>query len=268
MSDNLQEVQMEGLTAQELEETVSFFVERQEFKLNRSLLFRKVDILKDENFPLPLRVDIESFRAFSVWLHHDHLPMLQGIYHETSGQITYSGYDPENLYRLATFFDLCSLADNVMDCIRKAHNSLGVGFSKDAITKIYNQQLPHWGLTLYAALWIHLEDTRPNNYMKLTTKAERDDLLENQIIAADVNLHRGPWYPGSQSACRFHLHLAHMNEACIRNHSVDLCTWVIDKDGMVEELQNWRTKRLLNPVNTQSNLSSQVSEASVDTSSD
>ncbi|TGO28418.1 hypothetical protein BPAE_0028g00670 [Botrytis paeoniae] len=268
MSDNIQEVQTEGLSVQESEETVSIFVEHQEFKINKSLLFRKVHRFRVENFPLPLKVDIESFEAFSVWLHTDKLPVLHGIYDEKEGKITYVGYDPETMYKLAICSELELLADNIMDCIRQIHNSLGIGFTKDQIEKIYKEQVVHWGLTLYAALWIHLEDTRPNNYLKLTTKAERDDLLKNEFVALDVNIQRGPWYPGNQNRCRFHIHHAQINEPCIRNHSIDVCSWVVDKDDELRDLHDWRMQRLLNPVKIQSSSSPQLSEVVIDTRSD
>ncbi|TGO33424.1 hypothetical protein BHYA_0247g00140 [Botrytis hyacinthi] len=252
MSDNMQRVQIEGLAGQELEETVSFFVENLEVKVNKTLLFRKVPSLRIETFPLYMLVDLGSFEAFSIWLHKDKLPTLHGIYHENDGKFRYTGYIPEALYRIAVCFELDTLADNVMDCVRKAHMSLGVGFTKDEIAKIYKEQLVHLGLALFASLWIHLEDTRPNNYMKLTTKAERDDLMKNGFIATDVAIHRRPWYPGNQSRCFFHLHRFGIGEPCIRSHSTDVCLWVLDKYGVLHELKDWRAKTFLTPVQTQS----------------
>ncbi|KAF7918658.1 hypothetical protein EAE99_008852 [Botrytis elliptica] len=252
MSDEMQGVQMEGLSRQESEETVSVLVEGQAFKINKRLLFRRVPVLSNHRFPLPFNVDVQTFDAFLDWLHEDKLPALHGIYHEDSGKFTYAGYNPDTLYRLVTHLELGALADNIMDCIAKAHVSVGVGFSKDEITKIYIEQDPHWGLALFTAYWIHLEDTRPNDYMKVTTKADREDLLNNETIAIDVRLLRGPLYVGSHTKCRYHLHNFNADGTCPRAHSTDICLWVMNKDGDMEDMQSWRTKKFLDPVQTQS----------------
>ncbi|TGO55699.1 hypothetical protein BCON_0088g00300 [Botryotinia convoluta] len=266
MSDNLQGIQMEGLSIKGSGQTLSFLVENQELKINKRLLFRKVNVLRGEKFPVSLDLDIESFEAFSVWLHQNELPVLNATYHEKDGALTYSGYNPERLYKIATWLELYRLANNIMDCIRRVHVSYSVGFTKDEITRIYAQQIPHYGLTLFAALWIHLEDTRPNNYLKVTTKAERDALLENKFIASDVGEHRRPWFPGNQSACSFHIHLRH--GSCPKNYSIDVGLWVVDKDGELKELHDWRIQRLMNPIQTPRDLSPQLSEASNDASPD
>ncbi|TGO67084.1 hypothetical protein BOTNAR_0048g00140 [Botryotinia narcissicola] len=252
MSGNMQGVQMEGLAIQEAQETVTFFVENIEVKINKGLLFRKVPALSRETFPLKMLIDLGSFTAFSKWLHEDKLPMLLAIYHESNGTFRYSGYIPGPLYRMAVFLELATLADNIMDCVRKAHNSLGVGYTKNEIANIYRNQLAHLGLTLFASLWIHLEDTRPNNFMKLTTKAERDELMKNNFIATDVAIHRRPGYMGNQTRCFYHLHRYMIGWQCMRTHRTDIRLWVLDKHGVLHDLQAWRAKTYLQPVKTES----------------
>ncbi|KAF7956184.1 hypothetical protein EAE96_005104 [Botrytis aclada] len=247
MTDNLQGMPMEDLSVKESEPTVSFMVQDREFKINKSLLLRKVRLFQEKDFPFPLRADIETFEIFVSWLHEDKLPVLHGTYHEQGGGITYAGYDPEVLYNMAVFMDLEALADNIMDCVRKIHNSVGVGFTKDAIERIYNEQYPHVGLALFASLWIYLEETRPNNYLKLISEAERAELLENDDIAMDMAMHRGPWFTGTRSRCRFHYHVPTIAPRCVRTHRIEVCVWVINKHDELETLEDWRNKNLLTP---------------------
>lgn len=138
-------------------------------------MFRKVPYLRHVAFPIYMPVDAETFEVFSTWLREDKLPALYAVYHEIDGKFKYTGYIPTKMYSIAVCFVLNTLADNVMDCVRKAHISLGVGFTKAEIGKIYHDQPAHLGMALFASLWMYLEETRPCNYLKLTTKAERDD---------------------------------------------------------------------------------------------
>ncbi|TGO87702.1 hypothetical protein BPOR_0209g00100 [Botrytis porri] len=243
MSDNTQDVQVKGSCVQKPAETVSFLIENQEIHVNKAILFRKVHRFRGESFPITLNIDLLSFVAFTIWLHGDILPELNSVYHEEQGHITYFGYDPEALYKFATALNLEPLADNIMDCMRKAHLSVGIGFTKAQIEKIYNDRIIRCGFSLFASLWIRLEETRPNNYLKLLTKADRDELLKNEFIAVDVNLHRQAWFSGNQSRCRFHLHQFDIGEPCTRTHSISVRSWVLDKDGSFRELDEWRAQR-------------------------
>ncbi|TGO18345.1 hypothetical protein BTUL_0010g00140 [Botrytis tulipae] len=265
MSGNMEGVQMEGLAVQEPQETISFLVENLEIKINKGLCFRKVPALSRETFPLKVLVDLGTFAAFSKWVHDDKLPTLLAIYHENDGIFRYSGYVPGLMYRLAVYFELATLADNVMDCVRKAHNSLGVGYTKAEVANIYQNQLAHLGLALFASLWIHLEDTRPNDFLKLTTKAERDDLMKNNVIAMDVALHRQPGYIGNQTRCFYHLHRYMIGWPCMRTHSTDIRVWVLDKQGVLHELQAWRAKTFLQPVKTENDSNPEASEVLIHT---
>lgn len=214
-------------------------------------MFRKVPYIRHLAFPIYIPVDIETFEAFSTWLRENKLPALYGVYHERDGEFKYTGYIPATMYSIAVCFVLNNLADNVMDCVRKAHISLGVGFTKAEIGKIYNDQPAHLGMALFASMWMHLEETRPGSYMKLTTKAERDDLMKNILIARDVSVHRSPWYTGNNSRCFYHIHAFQIGAPCVRHHSTDIFLWVLDKHGVLHELQEWRAKSLRNPVQTE-----------------
>ncbi|KAF7893851.1 hypothetical protein EAF00_007365 [Botryotinia globosa] len=265
MSGNTQGVQMEDLAARESQETVSFFVEDLEAKINKELVFRKVPALSRQSFPLKMLVDLETFAAFSKWLHKDKLPPLLAIYHESMGAFGYSRYAPGKMYRLAISFELPNLADNVMDCIRAAHNALGIGYTKNQIAAIYRKNSAHLGLSLFASLWIHLEDTRPNNFLKLTTKAERDDLMKNPSIARDVAVHSRPGYMGNQTRCFYHHHPYTIGMQCERTHSTDVRLWVLDKDGVLHDFQAWRANTFQTGVETESDSNSKASEDLYDT---
>ncbi|TEY82414.1 hypothetical protein BOTCAL_0029g00010 [Botryotinia calthae] len=250
-------VQIEGSRVQEAKETISFIGAFEEYKIDKELLWRKVPIIAGEQrpfFPPGLNLTTESFEAFLLWINEDKLPVLHVLYNEKDGSLKYYGYDHEMLYRAALWFNMKVLANHIMDCIRKVHVSFGVGFTKIEITRIYAQQVPHWGLSYYAALWIYLEDTRPNDYMKATTKTERVALLENETIAQDVRHHAHPWFLGSQSACVFHIH--NLNQPCLRNYDIAVGLWVIDKNGEGMDLNEWRIKKLAEstPTEGRSNL--------------
>ncbi|KAM0139136.1 hypothetical protein ACHAO1_003007 [Botrytis cinerea] len=246
MSDNnMDNVQMEGSSVQEANETISFAGAFEEYKIDKELLWRKVPVIAGEQrpyFSTDLGLTTETFEAFLLWINTDRLPELNVIYIEKDHILEYYGYNHEMLYRAALWFDLKVLADNIMDCIRKVHVSFGIGFTKIEITRIYAQQFTRWGLSYYAALWIHLEDTRPNDYMKATTKAERDALLKDRVIAQNVHNISGPWFPGNQSACMFHIHAA--SQPCLQNYDIAVGLWVIDKNGEDMSLDEWKTKKL------------------------